>query len=66
MGNDQHNPGLPLRWTRGKSMDQADTAMRHFLQRGTLDIDGQRHTAKAAWRLLAILQLEIENETNKK
>jgi hypothetical protein len=36
--------------------------MRHFLQRGTLDTDGQRHTAKAAWRMLALLQKEIENE----
>jgi Domain of unknown function (DUF5664) len=61
-GNDQHNPGLPLRWTRSKSGDEADTCMRHFLQRGTLDSDGQRHTAKAAWRMLALLQKEIENE----
>ena len=62
IGNDQHNPGLPLRWDRTKSGDEADTCMRHFLQRGTLDTDGQRHTAKAAWRMLAILQKEIEAE----
>jgi hypothetical protein len=61
-GNDQHNPGLPLRWTRSKSTDESDTCMRHFLQRGTLDVDGKRHTAKAAWRMLAILQKEIEAE----
>lgn len=64
-GNDQHNPGQPMRWSRGKSMDQDDTCIRHFLQRGTLDVDGIRHTAKAAWRLLAILQLEIEAEQDK-
>jgi hypothetical protein len=63
-GNDQHNPGLPLRWTRSKSGDEADTCMRHFLQRGTLDTDGKRHTAKAAWRILALLQKEIEEEQN--
>ncbi len=62
-GNDQHNPGQSLRWTRSKSSDEADTCIRHFLQRGTLDIDGSRHTAKAAWRLLALLQKEIENES---
>lgn len=62
-GNDQHNPGLPLRWTRSKSGDEADTCMRHFLQRGTKDVDGQRHTAKAAWRILALLQKEIESES---
>lgn len=61
-GNDQHNPGLPLRWDRSKSGDEADTCMRHFLQRGTLDTDGMRHTAKAAWRMLALLQKEIEAE----
>jgi len=64
-GNDQHNPGLPLRWTRSKSGDEADTCMRHFLQRGTIDTDGKRHTAKAAWRMLALLQKEIEQEQDK-
>lgn len=61
-GNEQHNPGQPLHWARGKSMDQADTIARHFLQRGTLDDDGQRHSAKLAWRALANLQIEIEEE----
>ena len=61
-GNDQHNAGLPLQWTRSKSGDESDTCMRHFLQRGTIDTDGKRHTAKAAWRMLAILQKEIEQE----
>lgn len=61
-GNEQHNPGQPLHWARGKSMDEADTMIRHFLQRGTLDKDGIRHTAKMAWRALALLQKEIEGE----
>ena len=59
-GNQQHNPGQPLHWARGKSMDQDDTLLRHILERGKFDTDGQRHSAKAAWRALAILQLEIE------
>ncbi len=59
-GNDQHNPGQPLHWSREKSADHADCAVRHLLERGTFDSDGQRHTAKAAWRLLAMLQLELE------
>jgi hypothetical protein len=59
-GNEQHNPGQPLHWARGKSADQADTMLRHFLERGTLDTDGQRHSAKMTWRALAILQLELE------
>lgn len=59
-GNDQHNPGKPLFWDRPKSSDHADTLMRHFVERGTIDTDGIRHSAKVAWRALAILQLEIE------
>jgi hypothetical protein len=59
-GNDQHNPGEPLHWARGKSMDQADTIARHLLERGTVDTDGCRHSAKMAWRALALLQLELE------
>ena len=61
-GNEQHNPGQPLHWARGKSTDEADTMIRHYLQRGTTDTDGQRHTAKMAWRALALLQKEIEGE----
>lgn len=65
MGNDQHNPGQPLHWAREKSTDQLDAAQRHLLDRGTglvFDEDGGRHLGKAAWRILAELQLEIERE----
>jgi hypothetical protein len=59
-GNQQHNPGQPMHWARSKSTDEADTMIRHFLQRGLRDTDGLRHTAKMAWRALALLQKEIE------
>lgn len=62
VGNEQHNAGQPLHWARGKSTDQADTMIRHFLERGTRDSDGVRHSAKMCWRALAILQLELEAE----
>jgi hypothetical protein len=62
VGNEQHNPGEPLHWAREKSTDEADTMIRHFLQRGEIDTDGIRHTAKMAWRALALLQKEIEAE----
>ena len=62
VGNEQHNPNTPLHWDRAKSTDESDTMIRHFLQRGTLDTDGLRHSAKMAWRALAILQKEIEAE----
>jgi len=60
--NQQHNPGQPLHWARGKSIDQDDTIIRHFMERGKLDTDGVRHSAKLAWRALALLQLEMEAE----
>jgi hypothetical protein len=60
IGNDQHNPGKPLHWDRSKSGDESDALMRHFLQRGTIDTDGVRHSAKVAWRAMAMLQKEIE------
>lgn len=64
-GNRQHNPGEPLHWARGKSMDFADTILRHMVERGTRDVDGMRHTAKAAWRILAMLEVEIEEQEGK-
>jgi len=60
IGNDQHNAGKPLHWDRSKSGDESDALMRHFLQRGALDSDGVPHSAKVAWRALALLQKELE------
>lgn len=65
LGNEQHNPGEPLHWARGKSTDQMNCAFRHMLDhaRGSrFDTDGSRHLAKAIWRLCAELQLDIEQE----
>jgi hypothetical protein len=62
IGNEQHNPGQPLHWAREKSTDHADCIARHLIERGTLDTDGIRHSAKVAWRALALLQTEIEAE----
>lgn len=60
-GNDQHNPGQPLHWAKGKSTDHADCIPRHLIDRGSFDTDGIRHSAKLAWRALALLQIELEN-----
>ena len=61
VGNDQHNAGQPLHWDRSKSTDELDALTRHLLEAGTIDTDGIRHSAKVAWRALANLQKEIEN-----
>jgi len=34
--------------------------VRHLIDRGTLDSDGVFHSAKEAWRSVAMLQAEIE------
>jgi hypothetical protein len=60
VGNAQHNAGQPLHWDRAKSTDEADALMRHLLQAGEIDTDGVRHSAKVAWRALALLQKELE------
>lgn len=62
VGNDQHNPGQPLHWAKEKSTDEADALMRHLMDRGKTDKDGVRHSAKVAWRALALLQRELEAE----
>lgn len=61
-GNVQHHPGSPLHWDRSKSTDHADALLRHFVERGAFDGDGVRHSAKVAWRALALLQEELERE----
>ena len=61
-GNEQHNPGTELHWDRSKSGDEKDALTRHLLDAGTIDTDGMRHSAKVAWRALAMLQKEIEKE----
>ena len=63
-GNEQHNPGTVLHWDRSKSTDEADACARHLAESGTFDTDRVRHTAKAAWRALALLQKELEAERN--
>jgi hypothetical protein len=61
-GNNQHHPDQPLHWDRNKSTDELDALTRHLIDAGTIDTDGIRHSAKVAWRALANLQKELENE----
>lgn len=62
-GNDKHNPGQPMHHARGKSTDHADCLLRHLVDRGKVDPEtGQRHSGEVAWRALALLQEELEDE----
>ena len=60
-GNKQHHPDKPLHWDRNKSTDELDALTRHLIDAGKIDSDGIRHSAKVAWRALANLQKELEN-----
>ena len=60
VGNDQHNPGQPMHWARAKSTDHANKIIRHLIESGKIDTDGVPHSAKVAWRALALLQEEME------
>jgi len=62
IGNDQHNPGQPMHWARNKSTDHGNKIMRHLVDAGGIDSKGVRHSARLAWRSLALLQEELERE----
>lgn len=64
IGNDQHNPGQPMHWARNKSTDHGNKIMRHLVDVGKFDGRGVRHSARLAWRALALLQEELEREEN--
>jgi hypothetical protein len=63
-GNEQHNPGEPMHWARGKSTDHANKIIRHLVDAGKKDSNGNRHSAFVAWRALALLQEELERANN--
>ncbi len=62
-GNQKHNPGEPLHWSRDKSNDHHECIARHLLEAGGIDeTNGVRHSAQLAWRALAALEIEIEKD----
>ena len=61
-GNDQHNPGEPLRWAKEKSTDHEDCIMRHTVDalQATTKTERINHMRARAWRALAALQVELD------
>lgn len=63
LGNEKHNPGLPMQHARGRSSDHEDCVVRHLVDAkewpagSTQRIDELRGVA---WRALALLQEECE------
>ena len=65
VGNEKHNPGQPLHWSRDKSNDHADCLLRHQIDCGSTEVDpdtGLLHEVEVAWRALAQLQLALERQ----
>jgi hypothetical protein len=63
LGSLKHNVGEQMHHARGKSMDHADCIVRHLVGRGGFDGE-TRESAALAWRALALLQDELEQEFN--
>jgi hypothetical protein len=66
-GNDKHNSGQPLHWSRGKSGDHPDCIARHLVDYETIDpTTGEYEDAQSmAWRVLALLQVLEEKRLGK-
>ena len=63
IGNDKHNPGQPLHWSKDKSTDHADCIIRHQLEFDQVDEDtGLLHAVSVAWRAMAQLETLLEAE----
>lgn len=72
VANDKHNPGQPVHWARGKSMDHNDCVARHSLDLADMQASGERDPAADTlaamleeatcrfWRAGAELQLLCE------
>lgn len=65
LGNEKHNPGEPLHWSKDKSNDHADCVVRHTMERGKVDYSYGAdkpvlHSVAALWRAAANAQTEIE------
>lgn len=64
-GNDKHNPGQELHWSRDKSTDHMDCVIRHAADAGPswTNVDPENDTLCAvemAWRALAVAQIALE------
>lgn len=60
VGNEQHNPGEPLHWTREKSTDHENKILRHLIDAEHDAGDGFIEAVALAWRALALCQELLE------
>lgn len=62
IGNDKHNPGEPLHWSREKSTDHENKILRHLLDARQIDEHGFPEAVALAWRALALCQTILEEQ----
>lgn len=70
VGNEKHNPGQPMRWSKHLSGDEPDAEVRHMLDHfrgeppdpGLEPLGELGHLASKAWRALAHLQRACDAE----
>lgn len=62
VGNDKHNPGEKLHWSREKGTDHEDQIARHLLDARVKEKNGFYEAVALAWRSLALLQTILEEE----
>jgi hypothetical protein len=60
VGNDKHNPGEALHWSREKSTDHENKILRHLLDARQVDQNGFPEAVALAWRALALCQTILE------
>lgn len=63
LGNEKHNPGLPLQHARGVSGDHSDCVLRHLMDAAEHPTGSAARIEElrgVAWRALALLQEECE------
>ena len=61
VGNDKHNPGEKIHWSRGKSDDHGDCIGRHQLEFDQWnEADRCWHATNVAWRAMCQLQVLLE------
>lgn len=67
LGNDKHNPGEPLHWSKEKSNDHEDCIARHLLDADKIDPEtGMPHAVQVAWRALALAETILTGYERKK
>jgi hypothetical protein len=62
VGNDKHNPGEELHWSREKSTDHQNKIARHLLDYDQVEENGFIEAIPLAWRALALAQTELEKQ----